>query len=66
MEDNVVCVIATEKHTGLIKTCTSCDKENANHYTKSRTVTYEELEQIYEKEKQEIDDRRIQEWLLAI
>ena len=74
MEDNVVCVIATEKHTGLIKTCTSCDKENANRYTKyyrsigynSRTVTYEDLEQIYEKEKQEIDDRRIQEWLLAI
>lgn len=32
----------------------------------SRTVTYEDLEQIYEKEKQEIDDRRIQEWLLAI
>ena len=32
----------------------------------SRTVTYEELEQIQEKEKQEIDDRRIQEWLLAI
>lgn len=34
MEDNVVCVIATEKHTGFIKTCTSCDRENANHYTK--------------------------------
>lgn len=74
MEDNVVCVIATEKHTGFIKTCTSCDRENANHYTKyyrsigynSRTVTYEELEQIHEKEKQEIEDRRIQEWLLAI
>ena len=54
MEDNVVCVIATEKHTGLIKTCTSCDRENANHYSQyyrsigynSRTVTYEELEQI--------------------
>lgn len=74
MEDNVVCVIATEKYTGLIKTCTSCDRENANHYAQyyrsigynSRTVTYEELEQIQEKEKQEIDDWRIQEWLLAI
>lgn len=74
MEDNVICVIATEKHTGFIKTCTSCDRENGNHYAKyyrsigynSRIVTYEELEQIYEKEKQEIDDRRIQEWLLAI
>lgn len=32
----------------------------------SLTVIYEELEQIHEKEKQEIDDRRIQEWLLAI
>ena len=74
MKDNVVCVIATEKHTGLIKTCTSCDRENANHYAKyyrsrgynSRTVTYEELEQIQEKEKQEMDDWRIQKCLLEI
>lgn len=31
-----------------------------------RTVTYEELEQIQEKEKQEMDDWRIQKCLLEI
>ena len=74
MEDNVVCVIATEKHTGFIKTCTSCDRENADTYTKyyrsigynSRIVTYEELKEIQEKEKQEMDDWRIQKCLLEI
>lgn len=61
MEDNVVCVIATEKHTGFIKTCTSCDREDANRYAKyyrgigynSRIVSYEELEKILEEEKHE-------------
>lgn len=61
MEENIVCVIATDKNTGFIKTCTSCDRENANKYAKyyrsigynSRIVTYEDLEKIQEKEKQE-------------
>lgn len=67
MEDNVVCVIATEKHTGFIKTCTSCDRENANKYAKyyrsigcnSRIVTYEELEKILKKERQERTNRMV-------
>lgn len=57
----VVCVIATDKGTGFIKTCTSCDDTDAQRYAKyyrsigynARVVTYEELEEIQEKEKQE-------------
>lgn len=57
----VVCVIATEKKTGFIKTCTSCDDTEAWRYAKyyraigynARVVTYEELEQIQNKEKEE-------------
>ena len=30
MEENIVCVVARDKHTGYVKTCTSCDIENAN------------------------------------
>lgn len=61
MENNVVCVIATDRNIGFVKTSTSCDRENANKYAKyyrsigynSRIVTYEELEKIQGKEKQE-------------
>ncbi len=55
----VVCVIATDKGTGFIKTCTSCDDTDAQRYAKyyrsigynARVVTYEELEEIQEKER---------------
>lgn len=57
----VVCVIAVEKSTGFIKTCTSCDDMDAQRYAKyyrsigynSRVVTYEELDQILENESKE-------------
>ena len=60
IEENIICVIATDKNTGFIKTCTSCDRENASKYAKyyrsigydSRIITYENLEKIQEKEKQ--------------
>lgn len=59
--DEVVCVIATDKNTGYITTCTSCDKSDSNHYAKyyrsigynSKVVTYAELDILLEKEKQE-------------
>lgn len=62
MKENIVCVIATDKNTGYIKTCTSCDEKDANRYTKyyrsigynSRIVTYEELEKIQEEEMKEM------------
>ena len=61
MEENIVCVVARDKHTGYVKTCTSCDIENANKYAKyyrsvgynSQIVTYEKLHEILEKEKKE-------------
>lgn len=61
MEENTICVVAMDKHTGYVNTCTSCDKENANKYTKyyrsigynSQIVTYEKLHEILEKEKKE-------------
>ena len=54
----VVCVIATDKGTGFIKTCTSCEDVDAQKYAKyyrsvgynARVVTYEELEEIQKKE----------------
>ena len=60
-EDEVVCVIATDKNTGYITTCTSCDISDSSHYAKyyrnigynSRVVTYAELDILLEKEKQE-------------
>ena len=50
MEENIVCVIATDKKLN-IKACTSCDRETANKYAKyyrskgyiSRIVTCEDL-----------------------
>lgn len=60
-DDNVVCVIALDKHTRWIKTCTSCDKEDSQKYAKyyrsigynSKVVTYEELEEMQKKEAEE-------------
>ena len=57
--DEVVCVIALNS-AGFIKTCTSCDRSDSQHYARyyrsigyrSRVVTYEELEKIQEKESQ--------------
>lgn len=59
--DEVVCVIATDKNTGYITTCTSCDISDSKHYAKyyrsigynSRVVTYAELDILLEEEKQE-------------
>lgn len=61
MEDEVVCVVALDRATGFIKTCTSCERENASHYAKyyrsigynARILTYEELDILQEKEKRE-------------
>lgn len=58
MEDNVVCVVAFNKRTGYIGPVTSCDAKDAQHYAKyyrsigynARVLTYEELDQIQEKE----------------
>lgn len=57
----VVCVIATQKKTGYIVTCTSCDDTEAWRYAKyyrsvgynARVLTYEELEKYQEWEKKE-------------
>lgn len=59
--DNAVCVVAIDKYTKEIKTCTSCDKEDSQKYAKyyrsigynSKVLTYEELEDMQEKEKKE-------------
>lgn len=56
-----VCVIATNKGTGFIETCTSCDEEDAQRYAKyyrsvgynARVLIYEELEKYQEWEKKE-------------
>lgn len=53
-DNNVVCVVALDKYTKLIKTCTSCDKDDSQKYAKyyrnigynSKVVTYEELEEM--------------------
>jgi|UniRef100_N1ZWY1 hypothetical protein len=59
--NNIVCVVALDKNTGWIKTCTSCDKEDSQKYAKyyrsigynSKVVTYEELEELQKKESEE-------------
>ncbi len=59
--NNVVCVVATEKHTGFIRTSTSCNIEDSQKYAKyyrsigynARVVTYEELDKMQEKEQNE-------------
>lgn len=58
MEDNVVCVAAFDKGTGYIRTVTSCDAKDAQHYAKyyrnigynARVLTYEELGRLQEQE----------------
>lgn len=41
MEDEVVCVVALDRGTGFIKTCTSCERDNASHYAKYyRSIGY--------------------------
>lgn len=49
--DNTVCVVAIDKYTKQIKTCTSCDKSDSQKYAKyyrsigynAKVVTYEEM-----------------------
>ena len=61
VEDEVVFVAALDKGTGFIRTGTSCDRKDANHYAKyyrnigynARILTYEELEKLEEEEKTE-------------
>ena len=60
-ENEVVFVAAWDKRTGFIKTGTSCDRKDANHYAKyyrsigynARILTYEELDKIEEQERTE-------------
>lgn len=60
-EDEVVFVAALDKGTGFIRTGTSCDRKDANHYAKyyrnigynARILTYEELEKLEECERTE-------------
>ena len=61
MENNTVCVMALDKNTKEIKTCTSCDKTEAQKYAKyyrgigynAKVVTYDELETMQKKELEE-------------
>lgn len=60
-ENEVVFVAALDKRTGFIRTGTSCDRKDANHYAKyyrnigynARILTYEELEKLEEQERTE-------------
>ena len=57
----MVFVAALDKGTGFIRTGTSCDRKDANHYAKyyrnigynARILTYEELEKLEERERME-------------
>ena len=59
--DNTICVVALDKHTKQIKTCTSCDKADSQKYAKcyrsigynAKVVTYEELEAMQNRETEE-------------
>ena len=61
VEKEVVFVAVLDKGTGFIRTGTSCDRKDANHYAKyyrnigynARILTYEELEKLEEEEKTE-------------
>ncbi len=61
MENNIVCVVALDRNTKQIKTCTSCDKSDSQKYAKyyrsigynSKVLTYEELEEMQRKEDEE-------------
>lgn len=60
-ENEVVFVAAMDKGTGYIRTGTSCDRKDANHYAKyyrsigynARILTYDELDKLEEQEKLE-------------
>ena len=60
-ENEMVFVAAMDKGTGFIRTGTSCDRKDAGHYAKyyrsigynAQILTYDELDQIQEQEKQE-------------
>lgn len=60
-ENEVVFVAALDKGTGFIRTGTSCDRKDANHYAKyyrnigynARILTYEELGKLEERERTE-------------
>ena len=70
MENNTVCVVALDKNTGYIVTCTSCEKEDAQKYAKyyrgvgynSKVLTYEEFEQMQRKELEERRKLSIGHW----
>lgn len=57
---NDVCVVALDKRTNFIQTVTSCHLEDSQKYAKyyrsigynSKVLSYEELEQMQEKENQ--------------
>lgn len=59
--DDVIAVVAIDKHTGFIKTVTSCDKEDSQRYAKyyrsigynAKVVDYDTLDEMIEKEREE-------------
>lgn len=61
MENDVVCVVAIDRNSKQIKTCTSCDRSDSQKYAKyyrnigynSKVLTYEELEEMQRKEDEE-------------
>lgn len=61
MENDDVVVLAIDRNTGYIKTCTSCDESDARRFAqyyrkagyRAKIVTYEELKEMQEKEKKE-------------
>lgn len=62
MVDNVVAVVGIDKGTGFIRAVTSCNLEDSQMYAKyyrrigygAKVLTYEELSEMQEKEKQYI------------
>lgn len=59
--NDTVCVVALDRYTKQIKTCTSCNKADSQKYAKyyriigynAKVVTYEELEVMQKKESEE-------------
>lgn len=64
-ENDVVCVVALNRYSESIVTCTSCDKKDSQRYAKyyrsvgykSKVITYEELDSMQEKESRDRMDR---------
>lgn len=58
MQEDIVCVVALDKNTKEIKTCTSCNKADAQKYAQyyrkngynSKVLTYDELEDMQKQE----------------